>query len=148
MGGNAPTKAMKKVAGRLRLELAQYRELEAFAQFGSELDPQTQRTLQRGERMVATLNQPQYRPWPLEQQVVAIFAGIHGYLDDIPAAQVPRFQEELREVLTTDGSVYDEIREQRDLSEELEQRLHDTLKKFKDTFSVKEDTGLVGAAAE
>jgi F-type H+/Na+-transporting ATPase subunit alpha len=148
VGGNAQTKAMKKVAGRLRLELAQYRELEAFAQFGSELDPQTQRTLQRGERMVATLNQPQYRPWPLEQQVVAIFAGIHGYLDDIPAAQVPRFQEELREFLTTDGSVYDEIREQRDLSEELEQSLHDAVKKFKDTFSVKEDTGLVGAAAE
>jgi F-type H+-transporting ATPase subunit alpha len=148
VGGNAQTKAMKKVAGRLRLELAQYRELEAFSQFGSELDPQTQRTLQRGERMVATLNQPQYRPWPLEQQVVAIFAGIHGYLDDIPAAQVPRFQEELREFLTTDGSVYDEIREQRDLSEELEQRLHDTLKKFKDTFSVKEEAGLVGAAAE
>ena len=62
---------MKKVAGRLRLELAQYRELEAFAQFGSELDPQTQRTLARGERMVATLNQPQYQPWPVEEQVVA-----------------------------------------------------------------------------
>jgi F-type H+/Na+-transporting ATPase subunit alpha len=148
VGGNAQTKAMKKVAGRLRLDLAQYRELEAFAQFGSELDPQTQKTLQRGERMVATLNQPQYQPWPLEQQVVAIFAGIHGYLDDIPAAQIPRFQEELRELLTTDASVYDEIREQKDLSEELEKRLHDTLKKFKETFAVKDDTGLVGAAAE
>jgi F-type H+/Na+-transporting ATPase subunit alpha len=148
VGGNAQTRAMKKVAGRLRLDLAQYRELEAFAQFGSELDQQTQNTLQRGERMVATLNQPQYQPWPLEQQVVAIFAGIHGYLDDVPPAQVPRFQEELREYLTSDGSVYEEIREQRDLSEELEQRLHDTLKKFKDTFAVREDTGLVGASAE
>ena len=94
---------MKKVAGRLRLDLAQYRELEAFAQFGSELDPQTQRTLARGERMVATLNQPQYQPWPLEEQVVAIFAGIHGYLDDVPPPQVPRFQEELREYLRTEG---------------------------------------------
>ena len=78
VGGNAQTKAMKKVAGRLRLDLAQYRELEAFAQFGSELDAATQQALARGERMVATLNQPQYQPWPIEEQVVAIYAGIHG----------------------------------------------------------------------
>jgi F-type H+/Na+-transporting ATPase subunit alpha len=146
VGGNAQTKAMKKVAGRLRLDLAQYRELEAFAQFGSELDPQTQKTLARGERMVATLNQPQYQPWPLEEQVVAIFAGIHGYLDDVPPAQVPRFQDELREVLRAEGSLYDEIREQRELSDELEERINAELEKFKDTFAVKEDTGLVGAA--
>ena len=75
VGASAQTKAMKKVAGRLRLELSQYRELEAFAQFGSELDAATQATLARGERMVATLNQPQYQPWPMEEQVVAIFAG-------------------------------------------------------------------------
>jgi F-type H+/Na+-transporting ATPase subunit alpha len=148
VGGNAQTKAMKKVAGRLRLDLAQYRELEAFSQFGSELDPQTQKTLSRGERMVATLNQPQYRPWPLEHQVVAIFAGIQGYLDDIPPAQVPRFQDELREFLGTEGSVYQALEEKKELSDELEERLHEQLKKFKDTFAVKEDTGLVGAAAE
>jgi F-type H+-transporting ATPase subunit alpha len=148
VGGNAQTKAMKKVAGRLRLDLAQYRELEAFAQFGSELDPQTQKTLSRGERMVATLNQPQYQPWPLEHQVVAIFAGIQGYLDDIPANQVPRFQDELREFLGTEGSVYRELQEKKELSDELEERLHEQLKKFKNTFAVKEDTGLVGAAAE
>ena len=111
VGGNAQTKAMKKVAGRLRLDLAQYRELEAFAQFGSELDPATQRTLARGERMVATLNQPQYQPWPIEEQVVAIFAGINGYLDEIPTAQVPRFQEELREHLRAEGTIYKAIRE-------------------------------------
>jgi F-type H+-transporting ATPase subunit alpha len=146
VGGNAQTKAMKTVAGRLRLELAQYRELEAFAQFGSELDQQTQRTLARGERMVATLNQPQYQPWPLEEQVVAIFAGIQGHLDDIPPAQVPRFQEELREVLRTERSLYEEIREQKELSDDLEERLQQELEKFKDTFAVKEDTGLVGAA--
>jgi F-type H+-transporting ATPase subunit alpha len=146
VGGNAQTKAMKKVAGRLRLELAQYRELEAFAQFGSELDQQTQRTLARGERMVATLNQPQYQPWPLEEQVVAIFVGIHGYLDDIPPTQVPRFQEELREVLRTEGSLFEEIREQKELSDDLEERLQRELEKFKDTFAVKEDTGLVAAA--
>ena len=148
VGGNAQTKAMKKVAGRLRLELAQYRELEAFAQFGSELDQQTQRTLALGERMVATLNQPQYEPWPLEEQVVAIFAGIHGYLDDVPPAQVPRFQDELREYLHSEGSVYDEILEKKDLPEELEQRLNEQLTKFKETFSVKEDTGLVGATSD
>src|SRR5262250_687754 len=99
VGGSAQTKAMKKVAGRLRLDLSQYRELEAFAQFGSELDQSTQQALSRGERMVATLNQPQYQPWPVEEQVVAIYAGINGHLDGVPVPQVPRFQEELRETL-------------------------------------------------
>jgi F-type H+/Na+-transporting ATPase subunit alpha len=147
VGGNAQTKAMKKVAGRLRLDLAQYRELEAFAQFGSELDPQTQKTLARGERMVATLNQPQYQPWPLEEQVVAIYAGINGYLDEIPPAQVPRFQDELREVLHAESSLYEEIREKRELTDELEERIRAELDKFTDTFAVKEDTGLVSAAS-
>ena len=146
VGGNAQAKAMRKVAGRLKLDLAQYRELEAFAQFGSELDPATQRTLARGERMVATLNQPQYQPWPLEEQVVAIFAGINGYLDDIPPAQVPRFQQELREYLGSEGSLYDEIREGKDLPDELQEKAKAEIEKFKETFSVKEDTGLVGAA--
>ena len=102
---------MKKVAGRLRLDLAQFRELEAFAQFGSELDPATQQALGRGERMVATLNQPQYQPWPFEEQVVAIYAGNNGYLDEVPVGQVPRFQEELRETLRAEGAVYAAIRE-------------------------------------
>jgi F-type H+-transporting ATPase subunit alpha len=147
VGGNAQVRAMRKVAGRLRLDLAQYRELEAFAQFGSELDPQTQRTLARGERMVATLNQPQYQPWPVAEQVVAIFAGIHGYLDDIPPAEVPRFQEELREFLRTEGSIYEAIGEEKDLSDELTERIHEQIKKFKDGFGVREDAGLVGVAA-
>jgi F-type H+/Na+-transporting ATPase subunit alpha len=148
VGGNAQVRAMRKVAGRLKLDLAQYRELEAFAQFGSELDPSTQRTLARGERMVATLNQPQYQPWPVEEQVVAIFAGINGYLDDIPTAQVTRFQDELREYLRTEGSLYEDIREQKDLPDELQETLTSAIEKFKESFSVKEDTGLVGAAAE
>ncbi len=148
VGGNAQVRAMRKVAGRLKLDLAQYRELEAFAQFGSELDPATQRTLARGERMVATLNQPQYQPWPVEEQVVAIFAGINGYLDDIPTAQVTRFQDELREYLRTQGSVYDEIREQKDLSDDLQEKLTSEIENFKSSFAVKEDAGLVGAAAE
>jgi F-type H+-transporting ATPase subunit alpha len=136
------------VAGRLKLDLAQYRELEAFAQFGSELDPATQRTLARGERMVATLNQPQYQPWPVEEQVVAIFAGINGYLDDIPTAQVSRFQNELREYLRTQGSVYDELREEKDLSDDLQEKLTSEIEKFKSSFAVKEEAGLVGAATE
>ena len=139
VGGNAQTKAMKKVAGRLRLELAQYRELEAFAQFGSELDAQTQRTLGRGERMVATLNQPQYAPWPVEEQVVAIYAGINGHLDKIPVDQVPRFHEELREHLRTEGSILKEIREGGDLPDELVAKLDAELKQFLQRFGVEEE---------
>jgi F-type H+/Na+-transporting ATPase subunit alpha len=139
VGGNAQTKAMKKVAGRLRLDLAQYRELEAFAQFGSELDPQTQQTLARGERMVATLNQPQYQPWPVEEQVVAIWAGINGFLDDIPVQDVPRFQEELREELRTEGSIYKALAEKGDLPEELEQQIAAEIEKAKNRFSRTEE---------
>src|SRR4051795_10203649 len=123
VGSSAQTKAMKKVAGRLRLDLAQYRELEAFAQFGSELDQATQSALNRGEKMVATLNQPQYQPWPVEEQVAALFAGVNGMLDDIPTEDVSRFQDELREHLRAEGSVYQSIRENGDLAEETEEKL-------------------------
>ena len=140
VGASAQTKAMKKVAGRLRLELSQYRELEAFSQFGSELDPATQRTLASGERMVATLNQPQNQPWPIEEQVVAIWVGIHGYLNDIPTSQVSRFQEELREYLRTEGATYKEIRETGDLPDDLEERLRQEVEKFKQTFLVHEES--------
>jgi F-type H+-transporting ATPase subunit alpha len=143
VGSSAQTKAMKKVAGRLRLDLSQYRELEAFAQFGSELDPATQRTLARGERMVATLNQPQYDPWPMEEQVVALYAGINGYLDDIPTSDVPRFQEELREYMRADESISKEIRETGDLPDELAERLNQQIEKFKGAFAVKEEEPLV-----
>jgi F-type H+-transporting ATPase subunit alpha len=136
---------MRKVAGRLRLELAQYRELEAFAQFGSELDQATQSTLARGERMVATLNQPQYKPWPHAEQVVALYAGINGFLDDIPVAQVPRFQDELREALRSEGSVYKAIEDEKDISDETAAKLDAELDKFKHGFNVEEETGLVTA---
>jgi F-type H+/Na+-transporting ATPase subunit alpha len=138
VGATAQAKAMKKVAGRLRLELSQYRELEAFAQFGSELDPATQRTLARGARMVALLNQPQYQPWPVEEQVVAIWTGIHGHLDDTPAEQVPRFEDELREYLRTEGTIYKEIRETGDLPDEVEERLQAEVERFKQSFAVHE----------
>jgi len=143
VGGNAQVKAMRQVAGRLKLELAQYRELEAFAQFGSELDQATQRTLARGERMVATLNQPQYSPWPMEEQVVAIFAGINGYLDGVPVPQVPRFQDELREHMRTEKSILDAIREQKEISDELEEKLNAELKRFAGMFNVQEESALV-----
>jgi F-type H+-transporting ATPase subunit alpha len=136
VGASAQTKAMKKVAGRLRLDLSQYRELEAFAQFGSELDQTTQRALARGERMVATLNQPQYDPWPMEEQVVALYAGIQGLLDDVPTDHVPRFQEELREYMRTEGSILKEIRESGDLPDELAERLTGAIETFKQTFAV------------
>jgi F-type H+-transporting ATPase subunit alpha len=128
------------VAGRLRLELSQYRELEAFAQFGSELDQATQDTLNRGEKLVATLNQPQYQPWPVEEQVAAIYAGVNGYLDDIPTDDVVRFQGELREQLRTEGSILKEIRETRDLSDEVEQRLRQEIERFKNRFAPTERT--------
>ena len=143
VGASAQTKAMKQVAGRLRLDLSQYRELEAFAQFGSELDQATQDTLARGERMVATLNQPQYDPWPMEEQVVALYAAVNGHLDDIPVAQVARFQEELREFMRTEESILKAIREKKELTDDLEQRLEEQLGKFKQTFNVEKEESLV-----
>jgi F-type H+-transporting ATPase subunit alpha len=143
VGSSAQTKAMKKVAGRLRLDLAQYRELEAFAQFGSELDKATQAALARGERMVATLNQPQYQPWPMEEQVVALFAGNEGFLDEIPVSQVPRFQDELREHLRTEGTILKTIRESGDLSDETDKQLREAIGSFANTFNVEQDEALV-----
>jgi len=134
VGASAQTKAMKKVAGRLRLDLAQYRELEAFAQFGSELDQATQNALNRGEKMVATLNQPQYQPWPMEDQVVALFAGVNGLLDDIPTEDIPRFQDELREHLRADGSIYKSIRESGDLPDDAAEQLTGEIEKVKGRF--------------
>jgi F-type H+/Na+-transporting ATPase subunit alpha len=139
VGSSAQTKAMKKVAGRLRLDLAQYRELEAFAQFGSELDQATQSALNRGEKMVATLNQPQYQPWPMEEQVVALYAGVNGYLDEIPTEDIPRFQDELRENLRADGDLYKQIRESGDLSDEVAEKLNGEIDKVKSRFKTSTD---------
>ncbi|HST17882.1 MAG TPA: F0F1 ATP synthase subunit alpha [Gaiellaceae bacterium] len=134
VGSSAQTKAMKKVAGRLRLDLAQYRELEAFAQFGSELDQATQSALNRGEKMVATLNQPQYQPWPMEEQVAALYAGVNGYLDDVPTEDVPRFQDELREHLRAEGSIYKGVRETGDLDDDAGEKLNGEIEKVKGRF--------------
>jgi F-type H+/Na+-transporting ATPase subunit alpha len=134
---------MKSVAGRLRLDLAQYRELEAFAQFGSDLDRATQQALTRGEKMVAALNQPQYQPWPTEEEVVAIYTGINGHLDQIPTPQVQRFLEELREHLRSEKTVLDAIREEGKLSDETTAKLDAELEKFKNGFNVQEESAVI-----
>jgi F-type H+-transporting ATPase subunit alpha len=144
VGGNAQRRAMRQVAGRLRLDLAQYRELEAFSQFGSELDKATQDALARGERMVATLNQPQYQPWPFEEQVTAIYAGIHGWLDSVPVGQVPRFHEELREHLRTESTILASVRDKGEIDEETEAKLKAELERFLHGFAIEEEKGLAG----
>src|SRR2546430_11180270 len=111
VGGDAQIRAMKKVAGRLRLDLAVYRELEAFSQFGSELDQATQNQLARGQRVVASLNQPQYAPWPVAEQVVVIWSVTNGYVDSIPVEEVSRFNDELVESVRAEGSILKAIDE-------------------------------------
>jgi len=136
VGSAAQIKAMKQVAGRIKLELAQYREMAAFAQFGSDLDAATQRLLNRGARLTELLKQPQYSPQPVEQQVVSIFAGVRGYLDGIDVAQVTRFEGMLLgEVRAKHADLLKTIREEAELSEESEQRLHAIMKDFAKTFA-------------
>ena len=121
---------MRKVSGRMKLELAQYRDLEAFSQFGSELDAATQRALARGARQVATLNQPAFAPWPVEEQVAIIFAANEGHLDDITPADVPRFNEDLRSALRDEGSIFASIRESNDLADDVHAKLEAFLVTF------------------
>jgi F-type H+-transporting ATPase subunit alpha len=138
VGGNAQTKAMKKVAGRLRLDLAAFRDLEAFAQFGSDLDAATQQQLNRGERLVATLNQPQYSPWPVEEQVVAIWAATNGHLDKVPVAEVPRFLSEFITQLRGGTTVLDDIKGG-ELSDATAETLTTNAASFGESFYVEED---------
>jgi F-type H+-transporting ATPase subunit alpha len=135
VGGNAQIKAMKKVAGRLRLELAQYRELEAFAKFASDLDKATQAQLRRGQRLVELLKQDQYQPMPVEDQVVLIFAGTQGYLDELPVEAVRRFEAEFLALMRAKHKdILDRIIETRDLDDETMQKLHGILKEFVSAF--------------
>jgi F-type H+-transporting ATPase subunit alpha len=135
VGGAAQTKAMKKVAGRLRLDLAQFRALEAFAQFGSELDKASQQQLARGARVVEILKQPQYEPQPVERQVVAIYAVTGGHLDDFPVEDAKRFTEEFASYLETRSpEVFSTIRDSGELTDETEETLKAALEGFKETF--------------
>ncbi|HEY7115318.1 MAG TPA: F0F1 ATP synthase subunit alpha [Tepidisphaeraceae bacterium] len=132
VGGNAQTKAMKKIAGSLRLDLAAYRELEAFAQLGTELDAATQKQLDRGARLVEILKQPQYKPMPIEQEVMVIFAGTQGFLDDVPVNRVQEFQNALLSYVDSSASSFRQsLAERKELSKELEEQLRQTLTDFK-----------------
>jgi F-type H+-transporting ATPase subunit alpha len=139
VGGSAQIKAMRKVAGTLRLELAQYRNLAAFAQFGSELDKASQRQLHRGERLVESLKQKQYAPLPVEKQVAMLFAATNGFLDDMPVNRIQLFEAELYEFLDrqADGGVLAKIRETKDLSDDTVAALKKSLTEFKGNFVTK-----------
>jgi F-type H+/Na+-transporting ATPase subunit alpha len=135
VGGNAQTKAVKKVASKLRLDLSQYRELEAFAQFGSELDPETQKQLARGERMVEALNQKERQPMPVAEQVASIYAGTAGYLDRIKTERVAEFLADLMDRLHADQKdLIDRINESGELSDEDESALGDAIQQMVDDF--------------
>jgi len=135
VGGNAQIKAMRQVAGRLRLDLAQYRALAAFAQFGSDLDKATQAQLTRGERMVELLKQGQFAPMPIERQVISIWAGANGYLDDVPVHAVRRFEEEWLAFVEKDyPEVVHNVRTAKVFSDEDQKRLHEACKAFKTKF--------------
>ncbi|MDR2051502.1 MAG: F0F1 ATP synthase subunit alpha [Deltaproteobacteria bacterium] len=137
VGGNAQTKAMKQVAGTLRLDLAQYRELASFAQFGSDLDKTTQTKLSRGARLVELLKQPQYGPMPVQEQVASIYAANKGFMDDIPVSAVGRFEREFLEFLRGGGAdILRDIAEKQALDKELEERLSSALAEFKKGFRV------------
>ncbi|MBC7334694.1 MAG: F0F1 ATP synthase subunit alpha [Clostridia bacterium] len=136
VGGNAQIRAMRQVAGRLRLDLAQYRELAAFAQFGSELDRVTQARLARGERMTELLKQGQYEPMPVEEQVAVIYTGVNGFLDDLPVEAVKRFEREFLAFLRSNyPDVLRSIREAKEIKEEVARRLDQAIKEFKQTFT-------------
>ncbi|MBI5475775.1 MAG: F0F1 ATP synthase subunit alpha [Ignavibacteriales bacterium] len=135
VGGNAQIKAMKKVAGRLRLDLAQYRELEAFAKFGSDLDKATQQQLRRGARLVELLKQGQFVPMPVEKQVVSIFSGTNGYLDEVELADVQRFEKEFLEMMEIKHrDLLNKIAETKDLADDIQKKLHEILKEFTSVF--------------
>jgi F-type H+-transporting ATPase subunit alpha len=131
---------MKDVAGTLRIDLSQYRELEAFAKFGSDLDASTQRQLNRGERLVEILNQDQFAPVPVEEQVAIIYAAINGYLDPVPVDDIEEFEEEYIERLRLrHEGVLAEIRETEELTEEAEEAFESVAKDLAEVYSEEEE---------
>jgi F-type H+-transporting ATPase subunit alpha len=136
VGSAAQTKAMKKVSGSIKLELAQYREMAAFAQFGSDLDASTQRLLNRGARLTELLKQPQFQPLPFEEQVVSIFAGTNGYIDSVPVADVVRYEAAmLADMRANHGDVLTAIRDSKDLADDTKGKLKSALDQFAKTFA-------------
>lgn len=137
VGGAAQIKATKQVSGTLRLDLAQYRELQAFAQFASDLDESSRKQLDRGQRMVEVLKQPPYSPLPIERQVVIIFAGARGYMDDIATANITKFEADLYPFLEAKyPQIFEDIRSKKMLDKDIEETLCKALEEFKSSFAV------------
>jgi F-type H+-transporting ATPase subunit alpha len=135
VGGNAQIKAMKQVAGRLRLDLAQFREMEKFAQFGTDLDKATLAQITRGQHLVELLKQGQYSPLPIEEQIVIINSGVSGYLDDLPLDTVQRFGKELVDYIRRESpEILETIKEKKQMDQELINMLNKATEKFKEDF--------------
>jgi F-type H+-transporting ATPase subunit alpha len=135
VGGSAQIKAMKQVAGSLRLDLAQYREMAAFAQFGSDLDAATQRQLNRGSRLVEILKQGQYEPLSVEKQILIIYAGTNGFVDHLPVSAIKRYEQELIAFVESKyPEMLQEIVKKRELNDELRQKINKVLEEFKERF--------------
>jgi F-type H+-transporting ATPase subunit alpha len=135
VGGNAQIKAMKKVAGSLKLDLAQYRELEAFAKFGSDLDKATQKTLSRGARLVELLKQGQYAPLPVEKQVVSVYLGTNGLLDEIPVHELKKFEKEILEYIEVNyNTIFETIRKEKQLGDDIIALIKKAAEEFSATF--------------
>jgi len=132
VGSAAQTKAMKKVAGSIKWELAQYREMAAFAQFGSDLDASTQKLLNRGSKLTELLKQDQYSPMPVAQQVIAVFSGVRGFLDDVDLANIKIVEKQIyEEIKTNNPDIIDSINTTGKLEQEIEKRLTSAIEKFK-----------------
>lgn len=137
VGGNAQIKAMKQVAGTLRIDLAQYRELASFAQFGSDLDKESKRTLEKGKRLTEILKQPQYKPMAVEKQVMILFAASRNYIMDIPVERISEFEEEFLDYMDTHHrEIGDEIKEKQVISDELSDKLRNAIEEFKKIFLI------------
>jgi len=135
VGGNAQLKAMKQVVGSLRLDLAQYREMETFAEFGTELDPTTLKQLGRGKRLVEILKQPQYKPVKMENEIIIIFAGVNGYLDDIDIKDISRFEKEFLEYVNTEKkSLVERLARDKSISDYTAKNIESTINEFKKRF--------------
>ncbi|EAX47447.1 ATP synthase F1, alpha subunit [Thermosinus carboxydivorans Nor1] len=147
VGGAAQIKAMKQVAGRLRLDMAQYRELAAFAQFGSDLDKATKALIDRGQRTLEILKQPQYAPMPVEEQVMVIYTAVNGFLDDVAVADVTKFEQDFLKFMRANyAEIGKTIREKKVIDSETEAALQKAIKEFKDTFVSISQEGAAGAA--
>jgi F-type H+-transporting ATPase subunit alpha len=144
VGGAAQIKAMKNVSGSLKINLAQYRDMQAFAMFASDLDATSRRQLDRGERLVELLKQPQYSPYPIEDQVVSVWGGINGQFDEVPTDDIQRFERELLDHLKRNGSVLQNIRETKVFDDDTAEALKGQIAEFKKGFQTSDGKLLAG----